>query len=573
MQKRWFIKTPPETNVTNQLQQDLKISSLMASLLAQRGLTTQEEIRSYFNPSLTSLHDPFSMLNMELGSTRLCEAIVEKQRIFVYGDYDVDGTTSVAMLFSVLTKHTETHYYIPDRYEEGYGLSAKGIDFAKEKNVDLLITLDCGIKEVENIAYARSLGIDVIVCDHHTPGEMLPDAIVLDPKQENCNYPYKELCGCGVGWKLLQAVFEKMNWDKEELFNLLDLVAIAIGADIVPVTGENRVLAKIGLEKLNLNPRIGIKQLVEIAGRSFPLSLTSVVFTIAPRINAAGRLQSGSRSVELLLSSDLTSAKSISNEIDSYNTERRELDKQMTEEALELIAADNDFDARKSTVLYKEGWSKGVVGIVASRLIERHYRPTIVLTESNGVLTGSARSVGDFNIYDAINECGHLLQKFGGHHHAAGLTLETVNFEQFKEEFDLIVKNKISLEDQTEELVVDQEVGFSDFFLSGESVYQIPRIYKMQDQMEPFGPLNQQPVFCIRSVYAQSYRVLKDAHLKIDILDPKSNIVLSAIAFNMADKEHLIAPGCAFDVAFTLESNTWNDRTTLQLMVKDLREN
>ena len=515
MQKRWFIKTPPETNVTNQLQQDLKISSLMASLLAQRGLTTQEEIRSYFNPSLTSLHDPFSMLNMELGSTRLCEAIVEKQRILVYGDYDVDGTTSVAMLFSVLTKHTETHYYIPDRYEEGYGLSAKGIDFAKEKNVDLLITLDCGIKEVENIAYARSLGIDVIVCDHHTPGEMLPDAIVLDPKQENCNYPYKELCGCGVGWKLLQAVFEKMNWDEEELFNLLDLVAIAIGADIVPVTGENRVLAKIGLEKLNLNPRIGIKQLVEIAGRTFPLSLTSVVFTIAPRINAAGRLQSGSRSVELLRSSDLTSAKSISNEIDSYNTERRELDKQMTEEALELIAADNDFDARKSTVLYKEGWSKGVVGIVASRLIERHYRPTIVLTESNGVLTGSARSVGDFNIYDAINECGHLLQKFGGHHHAAGLTLETVNFEQFKEEFDLIVKNKISLEDQTEELVVDQEVGFSDFFLSGESVYEIPRIYKMQDQMEPFRPLNQQPVFCIRSVYAQSYRVLKDAHLKI----------------------------------------------------------
>ncbi len=573
MQKRWFIKTPPETNVTNQLQQDLKISALMASLLAQRGLTTQEEIRSYFNPSLESLHDPFLMLNMELASNRLCEAINQKQRILVYGDYDVDGTTSVAMMFSVLSKHTETHFYIPDRYEEGYGLSAKGIDYAKERNVDLLITLDCGIKEVDNIAYARSLGIDVIVCDHHTPGELIPDAIVLDPKQENCRYPYKELCGCGVGWKLLQAVFENMSWEKEELFNLLDLVAIAIGADIVPVTDENRVLAKIGLEKLNSNPRIGIKQLVEVAGRSFPLSLTSVVFTIAPRINAAGRLQSGSRSVELLLSSDLKTAKSISNEIDSYNTERRELDKQMTEEALELIESDSDFNNRKSTVLFKEGWSKGVVGIVASRLIERHYRPTIVLTESNGLLTGSARSVGDFNIYEAINECGHLLQKFGGHHHAAGLTLESINFEQFKHEFDLIVKNKISLEDQTEEVIIDNEVSFSDFFLSGESVYQIPRIYKMQDQMEPFGPLNQQPVFCIRSVYAQSYRVLKGAHLKIEILDPKTDITLSAIAFNMADREHLVAPGCAFDVVFTLESNTWNDRTTLQLMVKDIREN
>src|SRR6218665_303800 len=572
MQKRWFIKTPPETKVTNQLQQELKISALMASLLAQRGLTTQEEIRSYFNPALSSLHDPLLMLNMKEACERLCFAIQSKQRILVYGDYDVDGTTSVAMMYNVLEKHTETHYYIPDRYEEGYGVSRKGIDFAKEKEIDLLITLDCGIKEVENIAYARSLGIDVIVCDHHTPGETIPDAIVLDPKQENCGYPYKELCGCGVGWKLLQAVFEKMNWETDELYNLLDLVAIAIGADIVPVTGENRILAKMGLEKLNTNPRLGIKQLVEVAGRDFPLSLTSVVFTVAPRINAAGRLQSGSRSVELLLSSNLATAKSISNEIDSYNTERRELDKQMTEEALELIALDDSFHERKSTVLYKEGWSKGAVGIVASRLIERHYRPTIVLTESNGLLTGSARSVGDFNIYDAINECGHLLKQFGGHHHAAGLTLEAGNFERFKNEFDLIVKSKISLEDQTEELIIDNEVHFSDFFLSGESVYQIPRIYKMQDQMEPFGPLNQQPVFCIRSVYAKSYRVLKDAHLKIDILDSTNDITLSAIAFNMADKEHLVAPGCAFDAVFTLESNTWNDRTTLQMMVKDIRE-
>jgi single-stranded-DNA-specific exonuclease len=572
MQKRWFIKTPPETNVTNQLQLDLKISALMASLLAQRQLTTQEEIRSYFNPSLESLHDPFLMLNMETACERLCKALEEKQRILVYGDYDVDGTTSVAMMFGVLSKFTETHYYIPDRYEEGYGLSAKGIDFAKEKNIDLLITLDCGIKEVENIAYARSLGMDVIVCDHHTPGKEIPDAIVLDPKQENCAYPYKELCGCGVGWKLLQALFGKMQWDKNELFDLLDLVAVAIGADIVPVTGENRILAKIGLEKLNSKPRIGIKQLVEIAGRTFPLSLTSVVFTVAPRINAAGRLKSGSRSVELLLSQDFETAKFISNEIDSYNSERRELDKQMTEEALELIELDLEFHERKSTVLYKQGWSKGVVGIVASRLIERHYRPTIVLTEHNGVLTGSARSVGDFNIYDAINECGHLLKQFGGHHHAAGLTLETSNFEQFRHEFDLIVKSKIALDDQTEELIIDKEVSFADFFLPGESIYQIPRIYKMQDQMEPFGPLNQQPVFCARSVYAKSYRVLKDAHLKIEILDPKNDITLSAIAFNMVDKEHLVAPGCAFDVAFTLESNTWNDRTTLQLMVKDIRE-
>lgn len=572
MQKRWFIKTPPPAEHVAGIQHDLKISGLMAAILAQRGLTTQEEIRSYFQPSLIGLHDPLLMLNMKEAVDRLVTAIDEGQQIMIYGDYDVDGTTAVALLHTVLKNRADLVYYIPDRYEEGYGLSQKGVDAAKAQGIHLLITLDCGIKEIEQIAYARSLGMDVIVCDHHTPGETLPDAIVLDPKQKDCGYPYKELCGCGVGFKLLQALFTEKGWDEQELFEAMDLVAIAIGADIVPVTGENRVMSKYGLQVMNQRPRTGIKQLVQVAGKSFPLSLTAVVFTIAPRINAAGRLKSGSRAVELLLSEDEATATEISNEIDSYNTERRALDAQTTAEALEIIAEDPLFDERKSTVVFRSDWHKGVVGIVASRLIERHYRPTIVLTESMGVLTGSARSVGNFNVYDAINDCGHLLTKFGGHQFAAGLSLPPENLDAFRASFDEVVKKNISLDDQTEELVIDHEIAFSELFLSGESVYQLPRVVKMQDQMEPFGPQNQQPVFVTTSVYAKSYRILKDAHLKVEIMDTRSGIALSAIGFNMADKAHLVADGCAFDVVYTLEQNTWNDRTTLQLQIKDIRE-
>lgn len=544
----------------------------MAQVLAQKGLTTQEEIRSYFNPELDTLNDPFLMLNMDRAVARLNQAVENQEHIVVYGDYDVDGTTAVALVYSVLKEHTKVSHYIPDRYEEGYGLSRIGVERAVESEATLLIALDCGIKELATIAYAKTLGLEIIVCDHHTPGAEVPDCIVLDPKQQDCRYPYKELCGCGVGFKFMEAWHKSRNEPTERLFEYLDLVAIAIGADIVPVTGENRILCKRGLEILNRNPRAGLKALIEVAEKNFPLSLTNVVFVIAPRINAAGRLKSGSRAVELLLTQDAQAANVIALEIDEYNQERRELDKQITEEALELIANDEGFATRKSTLVFQSDWHKGVVGIVASRLIEHHYRPTIVLTESNGKITGSARTAGDFNVYEAIAACDHLLEQFGGHQHAAGLTLQSANLEAFRLAFEKEVGDRIHHSDETEELVIDHEVRFSDMFLFGESVFQLPRLVKMQDQMEPFGPGNQQPVFCIRSAYAQSYRVLKDAHLKIDILDPVSGITLSAIAFNMADKEDLIAPGCAFDCVFTLETNTWNDRTTLQLMVKDLRE-
>lgn len=544
----------------------------MATILAQRGLTTHASIRSFFNPPLTELHDPFLMLNLDRAANRLEEAIQNQQHIVVYGDYDVDGTTAVALVFSILKNYTDVSYYIPDRYEEGYGLSYQGIDKALERGASLLIALDCGIKEVEKVAYANEKGLDIIVCDHHTPGTELPACIVLDPKQEHCNYPYKELCGCGVGFKLLQGWLQQRGDSDEQLLQHLDLVAIAIGADIVPVTGENRVLAKNGLHVLNTSPRLGLEALLKHAGKELPLDLTAVVFTIAPRINAAGRLESGQRAVELLLANTPQKADAIAIEIDEYNQNRRLLDAQITEEALLLIEEDPEFEQRKSTVVFHQDWHKGVVGIVASRLIERHYRPTIVLTESKGVATGSARSVAGFNVYEAILQCEHLLTQFGGHHHAAGLTMPVENIAAFREAFDAVVQENITRAEEVEELVIDVEVKLHHLFLAGESVLQVPRLLKMQQEMEPFGPDNPKPVYCVRNVYAASSRVLKGAHLKLDLLDPSSDTIIPAIGFNMADKADLVASGCAFDAVFTLEANTWNGRTTLQLMLKDVRE-
>lgn len=573
MQKRWFIKQSPDATLIHELVERLKVSPLMAHILAQRGLTTQTEIRSFFHPEKDQLHDPFLFKNMRAAVDRLQQAVENHEHIFIFGDYDVDGTTAVSLMFSVLKNYAEVSYYIPDRYEEGYGISYKGIDTALERGAGLMIALDCGIKEVEKIAYAREKGLDVIVCDHHTPGEVIPDGIVLDAKQADCGYPYKELCGCGVGYKLLQAWFLDTQKDLSSLDEHLDLVAIAIGADIVPLTGENRVLAKWGLVELNARPRMGIQALLKHAGRELPLDLSGVVFTIAPRINAAGRLESGQRAVELLLAETMSNAEKIAAEIDEYNTNRRLLDAQITAEALELIEHDTEFSSRKSTVVYHPDWHKGVVGIVASRLIERHYRPTIVLTENNGFATGSARSVAGFNLYAAIQACEHLLTQFGGHHHAAGLTLPVENIDPFRQAFDAVVQERISRDEEVEELVIDAEIRLHQLFLAGESVAQIPRVLRMEQEMEPFGPENQKPVYAVRGVYASSYRVLKEAHLKIDLMDPDSGVVIPAIAFNMADKEDIIASGCAFDCAFTLESNTWNNRTTLQLQVRDIREN
>lgn len=572
MQKHWLIKQAPSETVLTTLQEDLKVSPLMAKLLAQRGLTSREAIRSFFNPSLDQLHDPFLMLNLSEAADRLQDAVSNGERIFLFGDYDVDGTTAVALVYEVLSKFAEVEFYIPDRYEEGYGVSYQGINKALEWGAGLMITLDCGIKDVDKIAYAQENGLDVIICDHHTPGESVPNTWVLDPKQEKCAYPYKELCGAGVGFKLLQGWFERYQDNNELLMKQLDLVAVAIGADIVPVTGENRALCKLGLAALNAAPRVGIEVLVKMGNRDFPLSLSNVVFTVAPRINAAGRLASGTRAVELLLAKDLELAKEIGAEIDAYNMERRLLDQQTTCEALELIAQDSAFENSKSTVVFHPEWHKGVVGIVASRLIEKHYRPTIVLTESKGLATGSARSVAGFNLYEAIEACSEHLEQFGGHHHAAGLTMQLDKVEAFKMQFDAIVQERLLVSQEQENIDVDAEIKLADLFVAGESSLQIPRIYDMLAQMEPFGPENDKPVFCLRHVYASSYRLLKGEHLKLSLTDEDGKINLDAIGFNMKDKEDFVAPGMAFDCLVTLDKNTWNGKSTLQLQVRDLRE-
>lgn len=572
MQKRWFIKNNPSDIEVAQLVNDVKVSPLMARLLHQRELKDFDTITSFFKPNLDQLHDPFLMLNLREAAEQIKNAIEQQQHIVVFGDYDVDGTTAVALVYSVLQQYTNVSYYIPDRYEEGYGLSYKGIDTALERGASLLIALDCGIKEVEKVAYAKEKGLPIIVCDHHTPGDIVPDCLVLDPKQDNCRYPFKELCGCGVGFKLMHGLLHIMGESDVFLLQQLDLVAIAIGADIVSLSGENRVLCKLGLKQLNEQPRIGIQALVQQAKKVFPLDLSNVVFIIAPRINAAGRLDSGQRSVALLLADSEKLARSIAVEIDEYNSNRRLLDAQMTEEALALIAEDELHANRKSTVVFQADWHKGVVGIVASRLIEKHYRPTIVLTESNGVATGSARSVLGFSVYDAIESCAHLITQFGGHQYAAGLTLPLENVSAFREAFDAAVQDKMLLKDEVEELIIDVEIGLADLFLAGESVHEVPRIYKMLAEMEPFGPDNPKPVFVVRSVYAASYCILKEAHLKVALYDPVTKVTLPAIGFNLAEKADLVAAGCAFDCAFTLETNTWNNQTTLQLQIRDIRE-
>lgn len=570
MQKHWLIKQAPLQSSWTTLQDELKVSPLMAKLLAQRDLTTRETIRSFFNPSLDQLHDPFLMLHLSEAVDRLQDAISNGERIFLFGDYDVDGTTAVSLVYEVLSTFAEVDFYIPDRYEEGYGVSYQGIDKAIEWGAGLMITLDCGIKDVDKVNYAQERGLDVIVCDHHTPGEVVPNTWVLDPKQENCTYPYKELCGAGVGFKLLQGWFQRYQDDDSLLYAQLDLVAIAIGADIVPVTGENRVLCKLGLAALNVKPRVGIEVLVKMGNRDFPLSLSNVVFTVAPRINAAGRLASGKRAVELLLAKDLKRAQEIGAEIDAYNMERRFLDQQITEEALALIDSDVDFEGQKSTLVFSPDWHKGVVGIVASRLIERHYRPTIVLTESKGKATGSARSVAGFNLYDAIAACSEHLEQFGGHHHAAGLTLAVENIPAFKAQFEAIVQERIATHQEIETIEVDAEIELKELFVAGESMYQIPRIYDMLEQMEPFGPGNDKPVFCLRAVYASDYKLLKGEHLKLQLTDESGKINLSAIGFNMKEKEDLVVPGMAFDCLVTLDKNTWNGKSTLQLQFRDL---
>jgi single-stranded-DNA-specific exonuclease len=573
MQKKWLIKSPIEISKVEELRSALKVDKVVSELLLQREIRTFEQAQAFFRPSITELHDPFLMKDMNKAVDRINLAISKNEKILLFGDYDVDGTTAVALLYSyIIQKYEHIDYYIPDRYQEGYGVSFLGIDYAAENNFTLIISLDCGIKSIDKVQYANEKGIDFIVCDHHNPGDVLPNGIILDPKRKDCLYPYKELSGCGVGFKLLQALTLKNNWNEEELFSYLDLVAVSIGADIVPITGENRVLCYHGMLRLNGSPRIAFNELVLIAKRKFPITLTDVVFIIAPRINAAGRLRSGRHSVELMISEDYDTVAKIAKEINDDNVERRVLDQQITFEALEQIENDVLYKSKKTTVVFQNDWHKGVVGIVASRLIERHFRPTIVLTESNGMVTGSARTVNNFDIHEALIKCEDLLEQFGGHKHAAGMSLTLENLEKFQNRFEQVVSQSIASEDLAPEENVDLEITFDEIFTKEENRLKIPRLKRILNQLEPHGPGNMKPVFMSTNVFSTDVRLLKEEHLKLLMTQPNSDVVLEGIAFKMADKMEIVASGMPFDIIYTLETNVWKDRETLQLNIKDIRE-
>lgn len=570
--KKWRIRDVENDTLINQLRSTLKIDTITAKLLLLRGISTHDEVKRFFKPSLADLHDPFSMKGMQ-EAFDLCEqAFKEDWSIRLYGDYDVDGTTAVALMHKAFQKKTKNlSYYIPDRYSEGYGLSDLGVQKAIDEKVKLMILLDCGIKSVEKIARLEKAGVRVIVCDHHTPGEIVPPCCVLDPKQKDCNYPYKELSGCGVGFKLLQALASKDILEESAVFELLDLLAISIGADIVDVMGENRILAHFGLELLNQNPRPAFRMMITQAGRAFPLSLSDVVFTIAPRINAAGRLRSGSFAVEMMIHPDEEEIERLVAEIELDNRQRRELDAAITEEALALVACDSNSN-RRSSVLHGDNWHKGVVGIVASRIIEHHYRPTIVLSGDGDKLTGSARSIPGINIYDMIAACEDLLIQFGGHAFAAGLTIERSNLDAFRARLEEEIRKNSEQDLFTEAVDVECELQFNELFDMQENRLTIPKFKRNIDLFEPFGPGNMKPVFLAKNLYTTEARILKEEHLKIKVTQPPHDLVIDAIGFRMADAMDIVASGLPFDMLFTLESNTWQNRTTLQLMIRDLRE-
>ena len=570
MSKNWIIQRPPSNSIVEELKQTLCISDVLAQILAQKGIHTYDAAKDFFRPRLDQLHNPFLLKDMDRAVARIVQAIENKERILLFGDYDVDGTSAVAVFWNVLSQYHELlDFYIPDRYVEGYGVSTLGIDRAKDAGVHLIISLDCGIRSLDKVEYAKSLGIDFIVCDHHQPGETIPDCIVLDPMRKDCSYPYKGLSGCGVGFKLLQALQQTLHWDIELIWKQLDLVALSIGADIVPLTGENRILCFHGLARLNEEPRIGIATLVKIADKTFPLTLTDVVFIIAPRINAAGRIQSGKKSVELMISEDEKDLQEIAKSIDLDNQERRMLDAQITYEALEMIEEDTSFSTKKSTVLYHPEWHKGVVGIVASRIIESHYKPTIVLTESNGKATGSARSIKGIDIHHALTLCEDVLIQFGGHAFAAGMTLEIEQIPVFKNKFEEVIATLLSEEDKNEELIIDSEITFESIFESTERIENIPKFKRIIDQMEPFGPQQMKPVFLSKQVSILDASLLKGEHLKMKVQQGK--IIFDAVGFRMAELYPLVLKGKPIDLVYTIELNTWKDKTSLQLIIKDLK--
>ncbi|NBA86901.1 single-stranded-DNA-specific exonuclease RecJ [Emticicia sp. CRIBPO] len=573
VEKRWKLQQLPESaedlQATQSLIEKLSISPVLANILWQRGVHDFDEAKTFFRPQLSHLHDPFLMKDMDRAVERLEQAISLNQKIMVYGDYDVDGTTAVALVYGFLSGFYEhLTYYNPDRYTEGYGVSVKGIDQAAEMGVSLIICLDCGIKAADKVQYAREkYGIDFIICDHHEPGEDLPEAVaVLDPKRKDCEYPFKELTGNGVGFKLLTAYCLRNDIPFEKLCEYLDLAMVSIASDIVPIVGENRTLAYFGLKKMNENPRQSLKALKQVAGHQGEMSIESVVFVIGPRINAAGRIKHAKAAVELLLSDDFDEALAFAYKIQENNTERKGLDAKITDEALGMIRGDEwMLNQARSTVLFNENWHKGVIGIVASRCIEHFYRPTIIFTKTTGdYAAGSARSVVGFNLYEAIEECSHLLEQFGGHMHAAGMTIPIENIQAFRLAFDTAVNNRMGAEPLIPEINIDLEIGISDIDR---------KFYRILKQMSPFGPKNMQPVFVSRNLrLASTPRILKEKHLKIDVLDTGTGAVLSAIGFGMVDDFYKgLAAGRPFDMVYSIDENTFRGQTSLQLFIRDIK--
>lgn len=562
---RWKIKSAPNSNEVDHLSKALQIDLNLAKLLVQRNIHTFEQAKHFFRPNLNDLHDPYLMKDMDLAVERIEGAVNNNENILIYGDYDVDGTTSVSLVYTYLiSMYPNVATYIPDRYNEGYGISYQGIDFASDNNIPLIIALDCGIKAIDKVEYANSKNIDFIICDHHRPGKEIPNAVaVLDPKREDCNYPYDELCGCGIGFKLIQALAKNRNETIDDLIPYLDLVATAVAADIVPMTGENRVLAYFGLQVINNNPRPGIKAIIQHIKKD-TLNITDVVFVIAPRINAAGRMKHGLHAVNLLTETNQKITKKIASEIETYNTDRKVLDKRITQEALIQIEK-NDEKNNFTTVVFQEEWHKGVIGIVASRLIETYYRPTLVFTKSGDKLAASARSVKGFDVYNALHECSEFIEQFGGHKYAAGLTLLPENYLKFKTKFEEVVKESIPEELLSPEIEIDTGLYLSNI---------TNKFHRIIEQLGPFGPQNMKPVFMATGLRDNGYGKKvggNDEHLKLSIISGADQKTYNAIGFGLGDKFELVNNGNSFKAVFTIEENHWNGMTSLQLNLKDIK--
>ena len=562
-QKRW-IELEADEKIVQQLQTELNIHPVLCKLLVLRNIKTFDVAKDFFRPSLNKLHDPFLMRDMDKAITRIETAIANNERILIYGDYDVDGTTAVSLVFSYFNDfYDNICYYIPDRYTEGYGISFQGIDFAKDNNVSLIIALDCGIKANDKVDYANERNIDFIICDHHLPGDVLPNAVaVLDPKRNDCTYPFDELSGCGIGFKLIQAYAEKNKLNAEKIYDQLDLVAVSIASDLVPITGENRILAKFGCDRINQNPRAGIKALMSELKLSRNLDITDLVFIIGPRINAAGRIAHGSEAVTLLIENDYDVAIEKTKKVQQNNTDRKTIDKDITDEAFAMIDNNETLIHKKTTVLYQEHWHKGVVGIVASRMIEKYYRPTIILASSNGKAVGSGRSVPGFDLYDAIDSCSEHLVQFGGHKYAAGLTIELDKIQDFSDAFEKIVRDRITADQQIPQVEIDAEIELTDIN---------DKFFNILEQMQPFGPGNMRPTFVTKDVYDTGYsKVLNGNHLKLNILkdgqSPKNGV-----GFGMGNYMELMEQKETVDICYQLYANEWNNQIKIEFKLKDLR--